>query len=54
MLSQARTRGAIDPAARSLEDAVDEAEAAFVAAPVGPLPELVGAVLAHALRQAAS
>ena len=46
--SQARTSGAIDTAARSIEAALDGAEAAFVAAPVDALPELVGAVLAAA------
>jgi prephenate dehydrogenase len=48
VLSQARSRDVIDAASRSLENAVTEAEFVFVAAPVGPLPELVGAVLAHA------
>jgi prephenate dehydrogenase len=47
-LSQARSRDVIDDASRSLQNAVDEAEIVFVAAPVGSLPELVGAVLAHA------
>ncbi len=48
MLSQARSRDVIDAASRSLENAVAEAEVVFVAAPVGPLPELVEAVLARA------
>jgi prephenate dehydrogenase len=48
VLSQARSRDVIDAASRSLENAVTEAEVVFLAAPVGPLPELVGAVLAHA------
>lgn len=47
-LSQARTLGAIDTATRSLEEALDDAEAAFVAAPVDSLPVLVAAVLASA------
>jgi prephenate dehydrogenase len=48
VLSQARSRDVIDAASRSLENAVAEAEVAFVAAPVGRLPELVDAVLARA------
>jgi prephenate dehydrogenase len=46
--SQARASGAIDTAARSIEAALDGADAAFVAAPVEALPELVGTVLAAA------
>ncbi|HUY60042.1 MAG TPA: prephenate dehydrogenase/arogenate dehydrogenase family protein [Solirubrobacteraceae bacterium] len=48
VLSQARSRDVIDAAGRSLENAVTEAEVVFVAAPVGPLPELVDAVLTRA------
>jgi prephenate dehydrogenase len=48
VLSQARSRDVIDAASRSLENAVTEAEVVFVAAPVGPLPELVDAALARA------
>jgi prephenate dehydrogenase len=47
-LSNARSLGVIDTATRSLDDAVDDAEAAFVAAPVDALPDLVAAVLARA------
>jgi prephenate dehydrogenase len=47
-LSQARSVGAIDTASRSLDDALEDAEVAFVAAPVDALPELVGAVIAAA------
>ena len=46
-LSQARSLGVIDTATRSLDDAVDDAEAAFIAVPVDSLPELVAAVLAR-------
>jgi prephenate dehydrogenase len=48
VLSQARSRDVIDAATRSLENAVDEVDVVFVAAPVGALPELLSAVLAHA------
>lgn len=47
-LERALDRGAIDRAATSLDDAVSDAEAVFIAAPVGALPELVGAALAAA------
>ncbi|HEX8122156.1 MAG TPA: prephenate dehydrogenase/arogenate dehydrogenase family protein [Solirubrobacteraceae bacterium] len=47
-LSAARERGAIDAAAPSLAAAVEGAEAAFVAAPVGALPGVVREVLAAA------
>ncbi|MEO8967488.1 MAG: prephenate dehydrogenase/arogenate dehydrogenase family protein [Solirubrobacteraceae bacterium] len=47
-LAQALDRGAIDHAADSLAEAVSDAEAVFIAAPVGALPELVGAALAAA------
>ena len=43
--------GAIDVQSRSIAEAVDDADAAFVAAPVGALPELVGEVLATCARQ---
>ncbi len=46
--SQACASGVIDTAARSIEAALDGAEAAFVAAPVEALPALVGASLAAA------
>jgi prephenate dehydrogenase len=47
-LSQARSLDVIDSATRSLDDAVEDAEVAFVAAPVDALPDLVAAVLAKA------
>jgi prephenate dehydrogenase len=47
-LEAALALGAIDRAAGSLAEAVSEAEAAFVAAPVGALPSLIGEVLAAA------
>ncbi|MCL2419300.1 MAG: prephenate dehydrogenase/arogenate dehydrogenase family protein, partial [Conexibacteraceae bacterium] len=47
-LTQARARGAIDDGARSIGDAVGDADAVFVAAPVDALPHLVAAVLAAA------
>jgi prephenate dehydrogenase len=47
-LDAARERGAIDAAASSLPDAVEGADVAFVAAPVGALPATVDAVLAVA------
>jgi prephenate dehydrogenase len=47
-LQLARERGAIDRAADSIEDAVQDAEAAFVAVPVGGLPDAARAVLAAA------
>lgn len=47
-LSQARSLGVIDVAARSIADAVSGAEVAFVAVPVDSLPDLVAAVLAAA------
>ena len=47
-LSRALRRGAIDRAAGGLADAVSDAEAVFLAAPVGALPDLVGAALAAA------
>ncbi|MBV9818629.1 MAG: prephenate dehydrogenase/arogenate dehydrogenase family protein [Solirubrobacterales bacterium] len=45
VLAEATARGAIDRAAETVEEAVGDAEAVFVAAPVGALPELVRAVL---------
>ena len=47
-LAAAGARGAIDVQSRSIAQAVDGADAAFVAAPVGALPELVGEVLRRA------
>jgi prephenate dehydrogenase len=44
-LDMAFARGAITSRVGSLADAVAAADAVFVAAPVGPLPELIGAVL---------
>ncbi len=48
VLHAARARGALDAAAGSVAEALTGAEAAFVAAPVGALPALVGEVLAAA------
>jgi prephenate dehydrogenase len=48
VLDAALARGAVDVPAGSLAEALDDAEAAFVAAPVGVLPALVGEVLALA------
>lgn len=45
VLDTALKRGAIAARVGSLADAVAGADAVFVAAPVGPLPELIGAVL---------
>ncbi len=47
-LSAARKRGAVDRSAASIEDALTDAEAAFVAVPVGTLPSTVDTVLAAA------
>lgn len=47
-LTRARERGAITRVARSPEEAVDDADACFIAAPVGALPELVRRVLGSA------
>jgi prephenate dehydrogenase len=47
-LDAAVGRGALDRPCASAEDAVAEADAVFVAVPVGQLPELVGAALAAA------
>lgn len=47
-LDRARELGAIDRAGDSLADAVRDAEAVFVCAPVGVLPEVVADVLAAA------
>jgi prephenate dehydrogenase len=47
-LAAAGARGAIDMQSRSIAQAVDGADAAFVAAPVGALPELVAEVLRRA------
>ena len=47
-LREALERGALDEASEDLRDAVRDAEAVFVAAPVGALPEAVTAVLAAA------
>jgi prephenate dehydrogenase len=48
VLERALARGAIASRVGSLADAVVGADAVFVAAPVGPLPELVAAVLVAA------
>jgi prephenate dehydrogenase len=48
VLETALARGAIASRVGSLADAVAGADAVFVAAPVGPLPELIGEVLAAA------
>ena len=48
VLDRALERGAIAARVGSLADAVAGADAVFVAAPVGPLPELIGTVLAAA------
>jgi prephenate dehydrogenase len=45
VVARARERGAVDLACTTLEEAVEGAEAVFVAAPVGVLPETVGAAL---------
>jgi prephenate dehydrogenase len=50
-LSRARTRGAITHVAASPEEAVEDADACFIAVPVGALPELVERVLDRAPRQ---
>ena len=47
-LEAAVGRGALDRSCASVKDAVAEADAVFVAVPVGQLPELVGAALAAA------
>jgi len=47
-LAAAKDRGAIDVQSRSIQQAVDHADAAFVAAPVGALKELVTEVLKRA------
>jgi prephenate dehydrogenase len=47
-LQIALERGAVDRAAETIEEAVADAEAAFVAVPVGVLPEIVATVLASA------
>jgi prephenate dehydrogenase len=47
-LERARELGAIDVAAGSLEEALDGAEVCFACAPVGALPDQVGAALATA------
>jgi prephenate dehydrogenase len=47
-LDTARARGLVDRIADTIEDAVHDAEAAFVAVPVGALPAAVGAALAAA------
>ena len=47
-LRAATERGALDVAADSLAEAVEEAEAVFVAVPVGSLPAVVGEVLRRA------
>ena len=48
VIETAVKRGAIASGAGSIASAVAEADAVFVAAPVGVLPELIGEVLAHA------
>jgi prephenate dehydrogenase len=47
-LARAHARGALDTAAASLSEALEDAQVAFVAVPVGTLPELVSDVLAAA------
>ncbi len=47
-LARAWERGALDTAAASLSEALEAAQVAFVAVPVGALPELVSDVLAAA------
>jgi prephenate dehydrogenase len=47
-LEAAVGRGALDRSCTSVKDAVAEADAVFLAVPVGQLPELVGAALAAA------
>jgi prephenate dehydrogenase len=47
-LEAALARGAVDVACPALDDALEGADAAFVAAPVGVLPDVVDAVLATA------
>jgi prephenate dehydrogenase len=47
-LAAAGARGAIDAQSRSIAQAVEGAESAFVAAPVGALPELITEVLRRA------
>jgi prephenate dehydrogenase len=47
-LQRARELGAVDVVAGSVAEAVADAQAVFVAAPVGVLPELVGAALSGA------
>jgi prephenate dehydrogenase len=47
-LEAARERGAVDRAAGSVAEAVPDADACFVCAPVGALPTLVGEALASA------
>jgi prephenate dehydrogenase len=47
-LASALKRGALDHAAASIEEALVEAEAAFVAVPVGPLQTAIGSVLSVA------
>ena len=47
-LAAAHARGAIDVQSRSIAQAIETADAAFVAAPVGALPELIDEVLKHA------
>jgi prephenate dehydrogenase len=47
-LKAALERGALDRACRSVEEALEGADAAFVAVPVGALEQLVGEVLAAA------
>ncbi len=44
----ALARGALDRGCRTVAEALERAQAAFVAVPVGLLPEAVGEVLAHA------
>jgi prephenate dehydrogenase len=47
-LAAALERGVVDRACESLDEAVDGAEAVFVAVPVGALPAIVGAALSAA------
>lgn len=47
-LAQAMQRGVLDRACEDVQTAVSDADAVFVAAPVGALADLVGAALEHA------
>jgi prephenate dehydrogenase len=47
-LQRARERGAVEAAGATVAEAVHDAQAVFVAVPVGSLPELIGAALSAA------